>query len=63
MRALSELEERKLIERIRWQDFGPKQAYKYKVKFPKDFHIVIKNQKDIEINKQKKEINNLMELI
>jgi DNA-binding transcriptional ArsR family regulator len=56
MRALSELEERKLIKRIKWQDFGPKQAYKYKVIFPKDFHIKIKNTNKKQCNNNDIEI-------
>ena len=44
MRALAHLINLKLIERVKWQNFGPKQRYKYKIKFPKDFHIAIKEK-------------------
>ena len=39
MKTLSNLRELKLIKRIEWQNFGPKQTYKYKVTLPKGYKI------------------------
>ncbi len=39
MKTLSNLRKLKLIERIEWQNFGPKQKYKYKVMLPKGYKI------------------------
>ncbi len=40
--ALQDLQDLKLIQRVEWQDFGPKQAYRYKVLFPDGFSIMHK---------------------
>jgi len=55
--TLKILQDKKLIERIKWQDFGPKQAYKYRVIFPKDFHIATKNKKEIKKDEMKSVID------
>ena len=38
-KIFDELQAEKLIKRVKWQEIGPKQAYKYMVAFPKGFHI------------------------
>jgi len=37
--SLKKLQNENLIERIKWQDFGPKQSYRYRVLFPKGYSI------------------------
>jgi len=37
--SLKKLQDKELIKRIEWQNFGPKQGYKYKVLFPEGFSI------------------------
>jgi DNA-binding Lrp family transcriptional regulator len=60
IKIINELIELKLISRIEWQNYGPKQAYKYKVNFPKGFNIKHKEtQKDIEINTKQLEIDKI----
>jgi len=39
IKSLKKLQDESLIERIEWQNFGPKQGYKYKVLFPEGFSI------------------------
>ena len=46
IKALKELIEYNLIQRIKWQDFGSKQAYKYRVIFPEGYHIALINEEE-----------------
>ncbi len=58
--SIHRLIESKLIERVKWQHMGPKQNYKYKVMFPKDYNIDYKDKKlDIPVCK-KQEANNAL---
>ena len=41
IKAIKELIELGLIQRVKWQNFGPKQSYSYKVMLPKKYHIKI----------------------
>ena len=53
--ALKKLINLKLIERVEWQSFGPKQTYKYKVMLPKGYKIdlgsVVIEEEPEQINK------------
>jgi len=47
--SLGRLEDSKLISRVRWQNFGPRQVYKYKVMFPKKYHLKIKKETEHDV--------------
>ena len=51
-----------LIERIAWQQVGPKQIYKYRVVFPEGYNIVFKNISDNSkcMSKKNNEIKGLL---
>ncbi len=48
--SIHRLIESKLIERVKWQHMGPKQNYKYRVMFPKNYNIPYKQIENKEDN-------------
>ena len=57
--SMNRLLDSDLIQRIEWQHTGPKQVYKYKVMFPDDYNIDIKQVED-EVDNIKNECNELL---
>ena len=50
-KSLKELDDRGMIDRIKWQGFGPKQAYTYRILFPGSGKYVIKTKQKSEKSK------------
>ncbi len=44
--SINRLIESKLINRVKWQQVGPRQVYKYKVLFPENYSINLKQVED-----------------
>ena len=60
--SIKRLLDSELINRVKWQEVGPKQVYQYKVIFPKDYNIdykQIETKEDISMRK-KQEFNKIL---
>ena len=64
IKAINDLVALALITRIKWQHYGPKQIYKYKVNFPSGYHISHKQttqeNKEQEFNENNQKLQNLL---
>ena len=53
--SMKRLLDSELISRVKWQHTGPKQVYRYKVKFPKDYNIdykQVETKEDVDVRKE-----------